>query len=155
MTPNLGRLRRQQMDSVFDSLRGAFSPVKTPKIGWLRAVRESLGMTSGQLGKRLGVTHANVLLMEDREREGRITLGTLRKAADALGCDVHYFIVPRMSLARMVSDRAQRIAKTRINTVAHTMSLEGQPISKSALKHLLQNELSEIIKKPPRGFWER
>jgi predicted DNA-binding mobile mystery protein A len=127
MTPRtaattLQRLRRRQLDARL----AAHPRLAPPRDGWIRVVREALGMTLAQLGHRLGITPQSVQDLEAREREGRITLERLREAADALGCDVAVTLVPRTSLEAIVRTQARaRIAAER-ERVAHTMRLEGQ-----------------------------
>ena len=58
-----------------------------PSGGWLRAVRQALGMTTRQLAKAVGVTQAAVVDAEGSEAKGDITLTTLQRYAAALGCD--------------------------------------------------------------------
>ena len=52
-------------------------------------------MTVRDLGRRLGIASSSVTRLEQREREGAITLAALRKAAAALDCELVYAVVPR------------------------------------------------------------
>ncbi|MFN9631191.1 MAG: helix-turn-helix domain-containing protein, partial [Cyanobacteriota bacterium] len=53
-------------------------PPPRPLVGWLRAIREALGMTSAALGQRLGITASGVRKLEQAEAADAITLATLR-----------------------------------------------------------------------------
>ncbi len=69
-----------------------------PSRGWLKAIREALGMTTAQLGQRLGVVQSRVVAIEQAEAKGTVTLNSLEKAAQALDCRLVYALVPRQSL---------------------------------------------------------
>jgi DNA-binding Xre family transcriptional regulator len=67
---------------------------KRPPIGWLKAIRGALGISSRQLAQIVGIDSAAVIRLEDREPTGKITLELLDRAAQAMGCKVVYAIVP-------------------------------------------------------------
>ena len=124
LTPAHRSLQRQQLDATrgADTLR----MMAPPKRGWVRAIRMSLGMTSAQLGRRLGMSAQGAADLERREGDGTITLASLRKAADALDCDVLVALVPRTSLEETINAQARRKAAAERGRVMHTMSLEAQ-----------------------------
>jgi transcriptional regulator with XRE-family HTH domain len=62
---------------------------------WLRAVRQAVGIPVDVMARRLGVTKYEVFRVEKAEWESRIVLATLRRAADALGCELIYALAPR------------------------------------------------------------
>jgi predicted DNA-binding mobile mystery protein A len=116
---------RRLLDSHFDEwqqLRG----LARPPHGWIRAVREALGMSAAALATRLGITAGAVTRLEQSEAADRIQLDTLRRAADALGCDLVYLLVPRRPLDAVVRDRARELARRQIAAVEQTMRLEDQ-----------------------------
>jgi predicted DNA-binding mobile mystery protein A len=113
------------LDSHFDEwqqLRGLGRPHR----GWIRAVREALGMSAAALAARLGITAGAVTRLEQSEAADRIRLDTLRRAADALGCDLVYLLVPRRPLKAVVRDRARELAHWQVAAVEQTMRLEDQ-----------------------------
>ena len=118
-------LQRRQLDA---KLRRAASlrTVETPKRGWIRAIRTALGMSSAQLGKRLGMSSQGALDLERREARGTITVASLRKAAEALNCELVVALVPRTSLEETVREHARTRAAGERNRVVHTMRLEAQ-----------------------------
>ena len=82
--------------------------ISRPAGGWLRPIREALGVTLTDLAKRLKVTPPAIRSFEQAEAEDRITLASLRRTADALGCDLIYALVPRSgSWSTLASDEAQ------------------------------------------------
>lgn len=84
-----------------------------PVGGWLRAVRAALGLSRRSVGVRLNVSHAAVRDYEAAEARGAISLGTLRRAADAMGCEVVIALVPKqgMSFADLAAREAARSAQ--------------------------------------------
>lgn len=89
-------------------------------------IREALGMTMVQFGRRLRISPQSVLDLEAREQKETISLGKLRAAADALECDVKIVFVPRSSLESMAHRQAERRAREERNRLIHTMRLENQ-----------------------------
>ena len=80
------------MDRRLDALRKW--PSTRPPRGWLRAIRDALGMTMQQYAGRLGVSQPRIIALEKSEVEDTVTLGTLRRAAAALDCQLVYAVVP-------------------------------------------------------------
>jgi predicted DNA-binding mobile mystery protein A len=116
---------RRLLDSHFDEwqqLRG----LARPPHGWIRAIREALGMSAAVLAARLGITAGAVTRLEQSEAADRIQLDTLGRAADALGCDLVYLLVPRRPLDVVVRDRARELARRQTAAVEQTMRLEDQ-----------------------------
>jgi predicted DNA-binding mobile mystery protein A len=97
-----------------------------PPHGWARAIREALGMTTRQMARRVGVSAVSISSLERSERAGTVQLDTLRRAADALNCDLVYALVPRDSLEETVVRQARSIAEHEVLRVDRTMRLEDQ-----------------------------
>ena len=117
----------RHLDRRFKALKPLLAAGRPPK-GWLRAVRDALGMTSGQLAKRLGVAQPRVLEIEKAELSGAVTLHSLERAAEALGCRVVYALVPEQPLAEVVQKQADRVAARQLARVEQTMNLEDQSV---------------------------
>ncbi len=120
--------------------------------GWIKAIRESLGLTSAALARRLGIAQQNADKLENSERAGTITLASLRRAAEALDADLVYAIVPRRKLRDTITKRAREVAKERIAPVAHSMSLEAQGLSASEIEEQI-DELARDLERRPRELW--
>jgi predicted DNA-binding mobile mystery protein A len=117
-------LRRSQLDRSF---AGANSFPPRPSGGWIAAVREALGLSLAEIGRRLRVPRQNVQTFERAEANDRITLATLRKVAEAMGCDLIYGFVPKAGSFEQLAERAARESATRdVQRVVHTMALEDQ-----------------------------
>ncbi len=98
-----------------------------PRQGWLRAVREATGVSASEVAKALGTSRQAPLMLEKSEAEYRITLGSLRNAAEALGCELVYGIVPRTgSFAELAERGARAEAMESVLQVEHSMALENQ-----------------------------
>ena len=120
---------RERARSVLDGRLQALKPeerFKAPPKGWIRALRDALGMSSAQLGRRLGKVSQSVDDWEKAEANGSIQLKTLRQAAEALGCSLVYALVPKTSLDEFLHSHARKIAMRDLKRVAHTMKLEAQ-----------------------------
>jgi predicted DNA-binding mobile mystery protein A len=119
---------RSRLDLRFKQM-GPANRFAVPVRGWIRAIREGLGMSSAQLAKRLGVKQPSVVALEQSEAKGTIELQTLRRVAEALGCTLVYALVAKRPLERMVQDRARALARKGLAPVAHSMQLEDQRVS--------------------------
>src|SRR5689334_6307097 len=99
---------RKALDKRFQEMKPYHTFERPPK-GWLRAVRDALGMTTTQLAKRLKISQPTLFEYEKREVEGSLTLNTLEKAAQAMGCRLIYAIVPEDSLEAIVHKQAETV----------------------------------------------
>jgi predicted DNA-binding mobile mystery protein A len=98
-----------------------------PPKGWIRAIREALGVSSAELAKRMHTNRSLAVQQEKAEAEDRITLKSLRAYANALDCDLVYGFVPRArTLQELVHARALIAAKANVLGVEHSMALENQ-----------------------------
>ncbi|QCP53017.1 mobile mystery protein A [Trinickia violacea] len=145
------RMRQLRLEQVQASV-AAYSDLtnrRPPPRGWLKAIRESLGLTERQQAERLGITGSTLHKSESAEAEDRITLGQLRKLADGLDCELVYALVPRKPLTQVVEDRARSIALQEVSGVAHTMSLEDQRPATDRLRKQVEQRTAELL----RGRW--
>src|SRR6266852_6262670 len=107
-------LRLKQLDRALQPFRAA-AKTPRPQRGWLRAVREATGISATEVAHTLKRSRQLPLQLENAEAEDRITLRSLRTAADALGCDLVYALVPRTdSLEHLVEQRARSEAKKHV-----------------------------------------
>ena len=68
-------------------------------------------MSSTDLAGRLGISQSTVSELEHSEVHDSIKLGSLRRVADALDCDLFYFLAPRSTLDDAVRTQARRQAE--------------------------------------------
>ncbi|MCD4775820.1 MAG: mobile mystery protein A [Candidatus Aegiribacteria sp.] len=147
------KLIREQLDKTlrkFEPLRDSTPPVK----GWIRAIRDALGMNGRQLADRLGEHRSRTKQIEEQEITGSLTFNTIRKIAEALDCVFVYGLVPRTSLEETVSDQAKQIALERLARASHTMKLENQALSEKENSAILFDMIREIIDELPSNLWD-
>ena len=90
-----------------ESLNSARAAAEMPARGWLRAVREAIGLTQGRAAARAAVKRQSYAQFEAAEERGAITIASLRRAASAMDCELVYFIVPRESVSGSFSGLAR------------------------------------------------
>jgi predicted DNA-binding mobile mystery protein A len=145
------RMRQLRLEQVQASV-AAYSDLtdrRPPPRGWLKAIRESLGLTERQQADRLGIAGSTLHKSELAEAEERITLGQLRKLAAGLDCELVYALAPRKPLTQVVEDQARSIALQEVSGVAHTMSLEDQRPATERLRKQVEQRTAELL----RGRW--
>jgi len=144
---------RKALDKKLSALP-SLEQMQRPHKGWIKAVREALGMTSKQLAARLGVSQPRITALEKSEIDETVTLASLRRAAEALNCALVYSFVPKKSLQSTVKDRARIVAAQLIGKVDHTMSLEAQNLDKLALDEEVEDLAMQIIREKQRLLWK-
>lgn len=77
---------RRSYQKKFDTLKKVV--IEIPPQGWLRTIRELLGMTTTQFAKKIGVSQPRVFNMEKNEK--KLKISTMEKIADSLNCDFVY-----------------------------------------------------------------
>lgn len=99
------RLERVSLDKAFDKIRNVMY-IKKPINGWIRTIRESLGMSIAQLAKRVGVVSSRIYKIENDEIDNKLTLNTLENIAKALNCKLFYVLIPEKPLQTILEDRS-------------------------------------------------
>ena len=125
-----------------------------PTVGWVKAIREALGMTTYQFGKRLGISQSSVVDLEKREKTKSITLRSLEEAARALNCRLHYVLVPEKPFAEIIEERAEKIAKKRLQKISSSMDLEDQSVSKPDMETHLKRTIEQISNEKRSQIWD-
>ena len=148
----LHSLALHQLDETLDRWRAL--PRSRPNGGWLRAIRQTLGMTTRQLAKSVGVSQAAVVDAERAEAKGDITLATLQRYATSLGCELSYALVPKRSLQETVEERADRIARDQVSRVRHSMALEDQLTSKNHLEREVVELRRRLLEGKRSRLWQ-
>ncbi len=140
-----------------DQRFAALKPLKDsrrPERGWLRAIRDALGMTTAQLARRLKVSQPRVIAIEKAEQSGAITLHSLERAAEALGCRVVYVLIPERPLETTLRERARNAALRKLEAVGQTMRLEDQSVrTKKGDTEQLDRLTDELMREPAR-LWD-
>ena len=124
MDQQFRQLRLSQLDRALKDMR---SLPPRPTSGWISSVREALGLTLGQIGQHIRASRQAVQQLERAEATDRITLGALRRVAEAMGCELVYALVPKAGSFAELAERPTRDRATRdVKSVMHTMMLEDQ-----------------------------
>ena len=131
MKSSIKRDARDKLDSRLQPLQPLEKSLVPPAKGWVRAIRDALGMSGTQFASRLGFSWQSMDDLEKSEVAGTIQLQTLRKAARELDCTLVYALVPKTSLAEAVDSRARRIPLRNLVRVSQTMALEDQSVADS------------------------
>lgn len=143
----------EQLTKRFEGLRPLADSAR-PTCGWIRAIRDTLGMTTGQLAKRLGVQQPRIIELEKAEAAGNITVKSLERAAEALGCRLVYALVPVKPLTQTLEERAIKAARQKLAAVDQTMRLEDQAVDGQASRKAAERRLvDELLRKPAR-LWD-
>ncbi|MCC6737026.1 MAG: mobile mystery protein A [Bauldia sp.] len=143
---------RKRLDERLHPLRPA-ERFRAPALGWVRAIRDALGMTGVQFARRLGVSPQSAGALEKSEANGSIRLDTLRRAAEALDCTLVYALVPNASLEETLRNRARALAIRDIDRVAHTMKLEAQETGDRDREKRVEDHARELL--GDRRLWDR
>ena len=147
-------LLQRQLDKQILSLRPLLF-LERPNSGWLKTIRNALGMTQQQVSKKLGKTKQAVDQLEKSEQDFTITLHSLQNAAQALNCRVVYALIPEKPLEDMVEHQIYKKAQGIINAVGHTMQLENQETSDEELELQLKAMVEDIKRRQNISFiWE-
>lgn len=144
---------RRQLDKRLSTL-GNIEALTRPPRGWVKAIREALGMTTAQLAKRMGVSQPRAFTLEQAEAKGVITIDSLERAAQALDCRLVYALVPRRPLDALIEERALSLAKKRLTATSHSMTLEAQGVEKGDESEQLKRLARQLIEKAGSGLWE-
>jgi len=154
MSPEHRQMARRQLDKRLNSLRPQSQAFARPPRGWVKAIREALGMTTTQFAQRLGVDQSRIIRLENGETKKTITLERLERAAHALDCQLVYALVPRQTLEETIEHRATLKAKAKLAITTHTMALEAQTIARDDAEKQLQNLARALAEKSPSSLWE-
>jgi predicted DNA-binding mobile mystery protein A len=143
----------EQLDKRFAELRPLITGSR-PSRGWIRAIREALGMTTGQLAKRLEVKQPRVVELEKAEASGNITVQSLERAAEAMGCRLVYVLVPVKPLTDALQERATLIADRQLASVEQTMRLEAQGVTDETRRKETRQQLANDLLRRPARLWD-
>lgn len=152
MTTERRKLVRQQLDAKLERFK-PLRDTKPPRKGWIRAIRDALGMTGEQLARRIGTNKQGVARIESDEIEGSVTIKTMRRLADGLDCVFVYGFIPRTSLEETVRNRAKNVVKKRMSRVSRTMELEQQGLDERERQIVLDDAIEKLMDNSPKTLW--
>jgi predicted DNA-binding mobile mystery protein A len=129
--------------------------VAPPPTGWIKAIRNAIGMSMLQLGNRLSITKQSVQYLERREKDGSITIKALREAARVLDMQLVYGFVPNDgSLELLIERKAKKLATQIVMRTNNTMKLEDQENTKQRIEKAIQERTTIIKTEMPKTLWD-
>lgn len=131
------KLLRRSYQKKFNALKSAI--IERPPQGWLKTIREFLGMTTTQLAKKINVAQPRVINLEKNEKNTKIS--TMERIADALNCDFVYAFIPRENIDNIIYNQAKKKAIKILSKVHINMSLENQLTDSDELVEDIINDL--------------
>jgi len=148
------RLVIDQLDKKLQSLK-SLRAIAIPAAGWIHAIRTALKMSLRQLGNRLSITPQSMKEIEQREKDGSITLKNLREAGKALDMQLIYGFIPKEeSLEKMIEKKAHEIAREIVMRTSHSMMLEDQENSEQRIEKAIKERAEEIKNEMPGYLWD-
>lgn len=146
-------LARKHLERRLAPLRDRQDFIRPPR-GWIRAIREALGMTTRQLARRMNKGQSAIVEMEQSEARDSVSLGLLRQAAEALDCTLIYALVPNRPIDSMMRTRAAEIASQQLARASHTMALENQGLDRAAHESERERLIDELLRGSPARLWD-
>jgi predicted DNA-binding mobile mystery protein A len=126
-----------------------------PSSGWIYAIRQSLGMSLRQLGNMMRITPQSVKEMEEREKNGTISLNVLRQFGKSMDMKFIYGFIPKQkSLEKLVEERALRLAEEIVKRTSVSMELEDQKIGSGLIRKAIKEKTAELKQEMPRYLWD-
>jgi len=144
---------RKQLDKKLQNF-SSLKDLPTPMKGWIRAIRDALGMTGEQLARRIGVQKQRVAALEKAEVEGSVTLNSMKRAAEAMDCVFVYALVPRDSLEANVQRHAQKYAKKIYAPIQHSMQLEEQGLTADESGQGMKENTDKFVRETAKEIWD-
>jgi len=148
---SLRRLAGKQIDKQVKPLVS----FKIPSVGWIKTIREALGMNIRQLAERTYVSSERVLKIEGDELEKKLTMATLHKMAAAMDCKFVYAFVPNNKLEKIIENTAWNKARTQMSRISHSMALEDQKTEGKELKEQIDILTEEYLRGNIKNIWEK
>jgi predicted DNA-binding mobile mystery protein A len=143
-----------QLDKKFIKFKD-LDDVIVPPSGWVYAIRKALNMSLRQLGNRMSITPQSVREIEERERNGTVSLSVLRQVGKALNMKLVYGFIPKnYTLEKMIEERAYEMANIIIQRSSSSMSLEDQKLSDERIVKAVHEKAEEIKKSMPKYLWD-
>jgi predicted DNA-binding mobile mystery protein A len=146
-------IARRHLDKRFQEMDVLHQLARPPK-GWMRAIREALGLTLEQFGRRMGVSKQRAIKLEQDEVKANITLASLERAAQALGCRLVYAFVPEKSLQETIEAQARLKAEALIQQAGHTMRLEDQAVTREEAEAQRQKLVQDMLNGNLSRLWD-
>jgi predicted DNA-binding mobile mystery protein A len=150
------KIQRALIDNKVKSL-SPIREVSRPRSGWLKAVREALGISARQVADQLDISYQAVLRLEQAEANHAVTFDSMIRYANAMDCIFVYAVIPkspRQSLDDILEVRADGLARKIFKQVSHTMRLEDQGVDAQNSEQQISDLKDELKKSMDPRLWE-
>jgi len=150
------RLRElDEMAMALHVVRGAAINAQGKAKGWLRTVRQAVGIPALEAAARIGVAKREIFRAEYTEIRGVISLKTLRRAAEALGCELVYGLRPKEgTLTAMAEAIEAGRAQRRTEAWARKLQKERDQRREAAKQKWREHERERLAKQWAE-YWKR
>lgn len=142
-----------QLSNYLDTI-ALFKNIKLPTKGWVRAIRDGLGMSRRQLAKRLELSTSRIQRLEEDEVSGAVTVKTLRRTAEAMDCVLVYAMIPKDSLESTLNNQVKEKAEKYLSSTKHSMALEDQTLDSEVNKKMLDSVMKQLLERSRRSLWD-
>ncbi|TFH38374.1 MAG: mobile mystery protein A [Bacteroidia bacterium] len=148
------RLIREQLDNKIAKFRN-LDDIVIPPQGWIYSIRQGINMSLRQLGQRLSITPQSVKEIEEREKNGTISIKVLRQVAAALNMKFVYGFIPsEITLDGMIEKRAEELARSIVERTSIQMGLEDQKNTPERIEKAIKEKAVEIKNNMPKILWD-
>ena len=131
-----------------------FDNITIPAEGWIKTIRQAMGMTTSQLAKRSNLSRPRILRIEKDEMLKHVTLSTLEKVAEGLDCRVVYALVPQKDLLTAIDQQAEQYITNQLQSISHSMLLEDQKVADNMQKKQKEMLKEEVLKNNIKDIWQ-
>ena len=121
--------------------------------GQIKLLRETLGMTHEQLGKKVNRSLRSIQQIESGEARPKIS--TLYRIAEALNTELKITLIPRQSIIEYLDEKAARKAQQLVKLTKSSSALEIQSPSKEENETQVEKFKREILEKRRDSLWNQ
>lgn len=128
--------------------------LEIPSVGWIRAIRTALKMSLKQLGNKINITAQSVKEIEEREKNGTVSIKVLRQVGKALNMKFVYGFIPEnKTLNKMIEEKAKILAEEIVKRTSISMKLEDQENQPERIKKAIEEKTKSLIEEMPKQLW--
>lgn len=149
----LKNLMRQQIQELLHKYTDLVHQ-QVPRVGWVKTIRNALGVSTSHLADRLQCSRSNISAIEQREQHGKITLETLEEIAQAMNCKLVYALVPIESIEALRKKQAIKVATKKIQQSNHSMRLEDQGLNEQQLIEKQNRLVQDLLENNSTHLWD-
>ena len=146
------KLMREQLDQKLTGLKA----LRIPEAGWIKGIREALGMTINDLAERMGIDPSRMRRIEYADKRGDLKLSTLKRVAESMDMDFVYGFVPKEgSLEEMIRAQARKNVEKRMKKLNQTMRLEMQDLTVEEQRKAMDDMIDQLLTDGTKLNWSR